>query len=345
LQVVGTAKSYKQRPSKALLRLIRMGGRRGAEALDFGHPSLATQLDGGVRSLSFDVAHDPKGGHYRHPAAASMAMELLPEDYVTAMRKPGFKVIHVLDVDYNASCLALSDCLKQVAAWSMANPRHLPIIITLRTNDARTPMPGATQPQPFDGAALDALENDVRAIFAADQLITPAQVQGDYPTLREAALAHAWPRLGEARGKVMLVLDDTPAKVRAYQGGRKSLEGRAMFVATDDTSPAAAFLSLPDPVKDSGRIARAVKAGFMVITRADADTIEARQNRTARRDAAFSSGAQIVQTDFAAADGAVGPYRVSLADHPGALCGKALAPERCVRFDNQPVLTAIASVP
>ena len=47
-----------------------------------------------------------------------MAMDLLPDDYITAMAKPGFKVIHVLDVDYQSSCLALADCLKQVAAWS-----------------------------------------------------------------------------------------------------------------------------------------------------------------------------------------------------------------------------------
>ncbi len=343
MQMVGTGKSYKQRPSKALLRLIRMGGRKGAEALDFGHPSLAAQLDGDVRALSFDVAHDPKGGHYRNPTAASMAMELLPDGYVAAMRKPGFKVIHVLDVDYNSSCLALSDCLKQVAAWSKTHPRHLPITITLRTNDAATPMPGATRPIAFDAAALDALDGEVRAAFTADHLITPTQIQGNHPTLREAALAHNWPRLGDARGKVMVVLDDTGEKVRAYRGTRKSLEGRAMFVTADEASPAAAFLSLPDPVKDASRITRAVQAGFMVITRADTGTTEARQNRPQRRDAAFASGAQIVQSDFAFADRAIGPYRVSLADHPGALCGKPLAPERCVRFEDQPVRTAIAA--
>lgn len=345
VQMVGTGKSYKQRPSKALLRLIRMGGKRGAEALDFGHPPLTTQLDGDVRALSFDVAHDPKGGHYRNPAAASMAMELLAKDYVAAMRKPGFKVLHVLDVDYNSSCLALRDCLKQVASWSKAHPRHLPITIILRTNDAATPMPGATRPIPFDAAALDALDDEVRAIFPADQLITPAQIQGHYPTLREAALAHNWPKLGAARGKVMVVLDDTPEKIRAYRGARKSLEGRAMFVTADEASPAAAFVALHDPLKEPGRIAGAVKAGFMVITRADLDTREARQNRTQRREAAFTSGAQIVQSDFAFADPTISPYRVSLADLPDAMCGAQLAPEHCVRFADQPVRTAIATVP
>src|SRR4051812_5529944 len=45
LQVVGTAQSYKQRPDSALMGLIRMGGRRDAEALDFALPTLDAQLD------------------------------------------------------------------------------------------------------------------------------------------------------------------------------------------------------------------------------------------------------------------------------------------------------------
>ena len=345
LQVVGTGKSYKQRPAPGMLRLVRMGGRKHAEALDFGQPSLTAQLDGDVRSLAFDVAYDPKGGQYRNPAGASMAMELLPDEFVTAMKKPGFKVIHVLDVDYNSSCLALADCLKQVADWSSANPRHLPLTIVLRANDIKTPMPGATEPKVYDTAAMDALDSEIRAAFAPGQLLTPDHIQGDHPSLREAALAHAWPKLVDARGKVLFVLEDTPEKIRLYQGTRKSLEGRAMFVATDETAPAAAFVSLPDPQKDGGRIARAVKAGFMVLTRSDLDTREARQNLTQRRDAAFASGAQIVQTDFAVADSAIGAYRVSLADHPGAMCGKGLAPERCIKFESAPVRTAIATAP
>jgi hypothetical protein len=348
MQVVGTGESYKQRPSSALMRLIRMGGgKKDMEALDFGQPAIAAQLDGDVRALAFDVAYDPNGGLFRNPAAASMAMELLPDNYVAAMRRPGFKAIHVLDVDYNSSCLALSDCLKQVADWSRAHPRHLPIIITLRTNDIRTPMPGATRPLACDAAALDALDGEIRAAFTAGQIITPDSVQAGYPTLREAVLAHNWPLLDASRGKVVVVLDDAPEKIRAYQGTRKSLEGRTLFVASDETSPVGAFLSLPDPQKDGARIASAVAAGFMVITRADAQTREARENRTERRDAAFSSGAQIVQTNFAAPDPAVGPYRVSLADNPDAMCGARLAPEHCVRIQGraEPLHTAVAAAP
>ena len=345
LQVVATAESYKQRPDQALMGLIRMGGKKNAEALDFGQAPLDAQLDKDVRGLEFDVAYDPKGGAYKNPAGAGMAMDLLPDNYVHAMMKPGFKVIHVLDVDYRSSCLALQDCLKQVAAWSKAHPRHLPIFVSLKINDAKTPMPGATTPQPGDAAALNALDAEIRAVFAPDRTITPDQLQASHASLHEAALAHAWPKLAQARGKVIFVLNDSEARAKTYQGQRKSLEGRAMFVAADQASPLAAFLSIPDPVKDGARIRQAVQQGFMVMTRADAETREARENNGARRAAAMASGAQIIQTDFAMADPAVGPYRVSLAENAEAMCGPELAPEHCVRLtgpDSEPRVIAAA---
>jgi hypothetical protein len=101
-------------------------------------------------------------------------------------------------------------------------------------------------------------------------------------------------------------------------------------------------------VKDDGRIRQAVRAGFMVITRADDETREARANSMARRDAAFASGAQVIETDFVMPDPAIGNYRVSLADDPAAMCGAELAPEHCVRFTEpaRPLRTvAAASMP
>jgi hypothetical protein len=236
-------------------------------------------------------------------------------------------------VDYRSSCLLLSDCLTEVAAWSRAHPRHLPIVITLRTNDSKTPMPGATKPQACDEAALNILEGEIKAAFSSDQIFTPEQFQGHYPSLRDAALAHAWPKLGAVRGKVIFVLDDSAAKARAYLGARASLQGRLMFAAADQNSPLAAFINIPDPLKDGARIRQAVQDGFMVITRADDDAHEARTNNPARRDAAFASGAQIVRTNFIRPDPAIGAYHVSLAEESDAMCGSDLASEHCVRFE------------
>jgi hypothetical protein len=85
----------------------------------------------------------------------------------------------------------------------------------------------------------------------------------------------------------------------------------------------------------------------MVLTRADAETREARENNGSRRTAAIASGAQIVQTDFAMADRAVGPYRVSLAENSAAMCGAKLSPEHCVRFTDPSLETRVlaAAVP
>lgn len=345
LQFVGTSESYKLAPSEAMLSLIRMGSRKDAEALDFAEPPLADQLDAGARSLEFDVAYDPKGGQFKNPAGASMADEVLDPGYVDTMSKPGFKVIHVLDVDFHSRCLTLKDCLTEVAAWSRAHKNHLPILIALHTNDAKTPMPGATEPVPFDANAFVDLDAEIRAVFAADELIMPDQVQGTHATLREAVQAGFWPRLGDARGKVIFLLDDKAEKTNLYTGAAKSLEGRPMFVAAGEDSPLASFICIDDPLKDQARISSDVASGFIVKTRADVDTREARDNKTDRREAAFASGAQIVATNFLMPDKKIGDYQVTFKATSGhsARCDAKLAGQQCVSWDARPRRVAAAA--
>ena len=106
-----------------------------------------------------------------------------------------------------------------------------------------------------------------------------------------------------------------------------------MFISTDEKSPAAAFVTVEDPAKAPGTIARAVKAGFMVHTYADADTKEARANNPARREMAIASGAQIISTDFIRLDPAIGKYQVRLAKGHAGQCDVLLLPERCGGLD------------
>jgi len=333
VQTAGTAESYKLRPSTTLITLISMGSKADALQLDFGEPPIDQQLNLGARSLTFDIAFDPEGGLYEHPSGALMAGQFLEDSYIAIMSKPGFKVVHILDIDFNSSCLTLNACLQSVASWSRKNPDHLPLVIMLRTNDDRTPMPGATTPIKFNAAAFDALDAQLRSVFGANELITPDMVQGKFHTLREAVLAHHWPTLGEARGKILFLLDDNAQKVALYRGARRSLEGRAMFVATDDKSPAAAFVTVENPLKDGAAIAKDVRAGLIVHTYSDADTKEARAKNTARRDAAFASGAQLVSTDFLVADPRIGPYQVRIPGNKTAQCDSLLPPGKCAGLD------------
>jgi len=329
IQLVGTSESYKLRPSSSMLGLIRMGSAEDAHELDFAEPPIAAQLDMGARSLEFDVVNDPKGGLYSHPAGEMMAMELISDKFIHDMSQPGFKVIHILDIDFNSSCMTLVSCLQIVAGWSRAHPGHLPIVIGIRSNDDKTPMPGATHPEKFDAAAFDALDRAILSVFHPGEIITPDTVQGQYPNLRDAVLAHAWPTLAAARGKVIFLLDDSKEKIVLYRVNRKVLERRVMFVATDTNSPAAAFVTVEDSTKAQGAISDAVKAGFIVHTFADADTKEARAGNTQRRDKAFASGAQIISTDFFNADPAVGKYQVRVPGGHVAQCNVLFVPQRC----------------
>lgn len=310
LQAVGTHNSYKQAIAPKQMALLRAVDPKQADGLDYAHPPLAAQLDAGARQLELDLLHDPQGGRYASPLAMKMAPDL-PYD-LEPLRAPGMKVMHAQDVDYRSSCPRFTECLRQIADWSKAHPDHLPVLVLLNLKEGGLKVPGAVDAPVFDAAAMDAVDAEIRSVFAERDLITPDGIQGDRASLREAVAAGAWPTLKAARGKVMFALDAPPEQVAVYRGQRRSLEGRAMFVNIDETSPAAGYITLNEPQEQAPRIAAAVKAGIIVRTRADADTVEARDGDTARRDAAFASGAQFVSTDYMSPDARFGSYRVEL---------------------------------
>jgi hypothetical protein len=225
---------------------------------------------------------------------------------------PGLKVLHTPDIDYRSSCPTFVACLAQVRAWSRAHPDHAPILILLNLKEDRLPLPGAVATLPFDVAAMDTVDREIRSVFAEAEIVTPDQVQGAAATLREAVTTRGWPALGAARGRVIFALDAGSRHVALYRGERRSLEGRVMFVNTDEASPAAAYLTLNDPVRQAGRIRAAVRTGFLVRTRADADTAQSRANDPSQSVAAFASGAQYVSTDYLWPDMRFSPYTVRL---------------------------------
>ena len=327
LQAVGTHNSYKQAMPPAELAAHRARDPR-ADGIDYGHRPLGEQLDHGARTLELDVYYDPHGGYYAHPPGAlrkGYAHSPWSPEATRQMQQPGFKVMHMADIDFRSSCQTFVACLTIIRDWSHAHPRHVPIMLLINAKDDPEG-PGAVAPLRFTEAAFDALDAEIRSVLSPADLVTPDDVQGDYPTLRDAVRAGHWPTLGQARGKEFFVLDEHGRKVALYRGARHSLEGRVMFVNTGEDSPAAAYLTLNDPLGEAARIRRDVAAGYMVRTRADADTVEARRNDTRRRDAAFASGAQYISTDYIWPDPRFGPYRVQLPDAGAARCNPLRAP-------------------
>jgi hypothetical protein len=99
-------------------------------------------------------------------------------------------------------------------------------------------------------------------------------------------------------------------------------------------APEAAFRKLNDPVGDFDEIQAAVRAGFVVRTRSDADTMEARTNNTTPRDMAIASGAQWVSTDYPEPDPDFGTgFKVEIPDGTPARCNPLIAPEGCTSLD------------
>lgn len=332
LQAIGTHNSYKLALPPQELEALRARDPAGADALDYAHAPLHEQLELGMRNLEFDVYYDPKGGHYAHPPGASghgygEAGPWSPAD-AARMQRPGFKVMHRADVDFRGQCLKFVQCLQQVRDWSRTHREHAPILILINAKDGKGGA-DSTAPLAFDGRAFDALDAEIRSVFAADELITPDRVRGDAATLREAVVAGRWPTLGESRGKVLFALDEDARKVGLYRGQRRSLEGRVMFVNGDENGSDAAYLTLNDPIAQGERIARAVAAGFLVRTRADADTREARRNDPRRREAAFASGAHYISTDYPKPDPRLGRYRVTFPRSEVVRCNPRRGPQRC----------------
>jgi hypothetical protein len=317
IQVIGTHNSYHLAPSSRAMRLIAATNPGQAEALDYAHRPLAEQFgELKIRQIELDVFHDPDGGLFARPMAFEAGGDEgedrgLDPNPGGVLDEPGPKVLHVPDVDYGTTVPTLALALGEVREWSERNPGHVPILVLIELKDRA--IPGLTRPRPIDEGAIEAVEAEIRGAFGPGHLLTPDDVRGDSETLPEALRARGWPRIGEARGRVLFALDNEGRIRDLYLDGHENLRGRCMFAdAGSAEHPAAAWFKRNDPVGQFEEIRGLVRAGFLVRTRADADTRQARSGDTTMRDRAFEGGAQFVSTDYPEPDPRFTDYHVSL---------------------------------
>lgn len=322
IQVIGTHNSYHAGLTRGVAKLLQQKNPKAFAALDYTHPSLTRQLDDGVRQLEIDVFADSKGGLYAHPfmekmvAQAGIAGDPDPNPN-GIMNKPGFKVMHVQDIDQRSVCEPFTACLAEVRAWSKAHPGHLPVFLLIETKQGKLKVGFPTvTPEPFTPAVFDALDAEIRSVFPADELITPDNVRGNYKTLNAAVRAGNWPALATARGKVVFLMDQRPMEA-VYTAGHPNLESRVLFTNAVPGAPDAAFTEENDGTPEA--IDALVRQGYLVRTRTDADTVQARTNDTRRRDAVVASGAQILSTDYPKGEPAASGFVVAL---PGGIMAR-----------------------
>lgn len=313
LQVIGSHNSYRQRTHAPILQYLFDNINQlppGFTPLvwDYDHVTLEEQFsDYGIRSIEIDVYNDPDGGLFYYRIGNGSVMED-PNSNEPKLLEPGLKVMHFPDLDYNTNYLTFNDALTAVKNWSASNPKHVPISIMVETkNDSPNALLGDpfTVTIPFDKTAVESIDQEIKAVYGDDLsgVMTPDNMRGTFASLNEAVVANNWPTLGGSRGKVMFILSTNDDMKAAYLDGHATLENRAMFVFSDAGNPETAFVKLDDPIADEASIKTRVAEGYIVRTRADANTLEARSGDTQRRDAAIGSGAQIVSTDYYKADG------------------------------------------
>ena len=334
IQVIGTHNSYHAGIAPNESKLWQEKYADAYKGLDYQHQPLPQQFDSGVRQIELDIFADAKGGLYAHPSGpARVAAAHLPADPEFdpngLMLKPGFKVMHVQDVDYRSTCQPFIGCLQQIRQWSHEHAGHIPIFILVETKE-REPHEKLqmTEPEPFTSTVFDALDAEIRSVFPPEELITPDDVRGSYKTLNEAVLAGHWPTLASARGKVVFLLDQRHVGP-IYLKGHPSLKGRVLFTNAEPGEPDAAFVERNDG--PAAEISDLVRKGYLIRARTDSDTKQARVNDTTTRDAMMASGAQLLSTDYPVNEPArwPGQYIVELPGKAAARCNPVNASGSC----------------
>ena len=297
IQVIGSHNSYKQQIDPALFQLIKHADSSLARHIDYSHISLSDQLSLGLLNLEIDIYADVQGGKYAHPKGLDWAAGK-PYDTDGLMKEPGFKVFHIQDIDFRSNCVTFKRCLQELKSWSNAHAGHNAVFITMNAKDDEIKKPGFTVPEKFNGTLFDQLDSIIAATLGREKVITPDDVRGRDATLETAVLKGRWPLVKAAKGKFIFILDEIGEKRSAYMQGHPSLKGRVLFANAEPGTPEAAILIMNDPVKDLNKIQELVKKGYIVRTRADADTEDARKNDKSKFEAACRSGAQIITTDY-----------------------------------------------
>ena len=338
MQVLGSHNSYHVHSPPALFEAVADFSQALADSLDYGHPPLAEQFR--------RARHPPdRARRVRRSAGRALRASARPRASSPAIRTlripeleaPGLKVLHVQDIDYYTNCQTFTECLSQVRAWSEAHPLHAPLMIQVEAKDDVLPPDlgfDFVVPVPIGPAEVDAIDYEIRSVFPPEALITPDDVRGSHATLREAIEQDGWPTLAETRGKVFFCFDNENSAKTFYLNGHPSLRDRIMFTSSAPPADEAGFVKLNDPLGDFDRIQEYVGQGYIVRTRADADTVQARTGDTTMRDAAITSGAQFVSTDYPVPDPRFGTgYMVAIPGGMPARCNPISAPAECAAGD------------
>ncbi len=277
----------------------------------------------GLRSLELDIYHDPTGGRFYSRKANKMMGEKT-ESGIEDLKKPGLKIMHVPDFDYQTHHYLFTEALKEIKNWSENNSNHEPLFIMVEMKELHFMKyffpKKCTKVLPFTKNAVDSIDMEIESVFGknSEMIFSPDEMRGNYSTLNECALSEGWPTLEKSRGKIFFILQGPKKAKENYLQDHYSLKGRTMFLFSEEDQPETAFILKDNPKKMKKDIEKLVKKGYMVRSRTDEHTREARREKYKRYNSAFESGAQIICSDYYAGDKCFldkktcSPYKTSL---------------------------------
>lgn len=269
----------------------------GWTSIGYTHAPLIEQLEGqGVRQLELDI-HECRGGD--------------------------FCVYHISVIDPRSTCGTLRDCLGEVKSWSQSHRDHHPIFIFLEIKESTK--------RTKDWSFFGNLENHVLSVFNRRDILMPDDVRGQDFTLRHAIVSRGWPEIDLVRGKIVFVLLDEGGHRDNYTLEAPSLQRRLMFTTSSFAREDAAIIKVDDPQGRYKEIQGLAQLGFMVRTRADADLKEGKAGDFTRLEAALSSGAHMISTDFPIKSDF--PYFVEIPAGTPSRCNPISAPLSCREQD------------
>ena len=352
IQMLGSHNSYHIQPVPELDSPYFDVAPDLTQSIRYSHPPLSEQFSHqGIRQIELDILADPEGGLYADPWGPLLVelftrldLELEPvivipydAEELAVMQQPGLKVLHLQDLDYASQCPTFPLCLEDLRDWSLENPGHLPIFVLVEAKDDAIDTSGFevdgladvawNNPPPIDATVLAEIDSDILAVFEPEHLLTPADVRGDYATLREAILSEGWPTLEAAAGLVYFGLDNGGVVMDMYLALHSELSSQILFTSSPTDADRAAFVKRNDPFATD--IPELVELGFLVRTRADFDTLQSVENDPSHRDQAFESGAQFVSTDYRVPNLDYSDYSVGFEDDAAVRCNIVNAPEGC----------------
>lgn len=319
-RVLASHNSYKLKPNPRVISFLqrfkkRLGDDMDSKRMNYGHLSLSEQFSTyGIRGIELDVYYDPKGKRYRKRRLNLFVGGVKQRVKDSVMRQPGFKMLHIADIDYETNYLTFKAALTEINAWSKANSNHTPIYINIEPkNDSPGDYSkflrflGFKKALKYDEKAYLELDAEIMSVFGVADVFTPADLKGKYATIKERLLAEGWPTLNECLGKVFFIIDGD--RNGMYQSFLEKGEKRPMFVYSEPNENSTAFVKRNDPLNNETAISELTNM-YIVRTRSDVETMHARNNDFSLLEAALKSQAQIISTDFYKADPAIGTFEV-----------------------------------